>query len=191
MRILKTLLPAVLLTVAVASRAQDTTTSSIPPPAPPERPVKTPASGFQWIPKFGIGQSRNFLLDLGIVGYSYIPDKHKAQYFDANISLRGMVGKYSMLMPKLDLQAGLLPLDPDELICFNLGLDAGMLTDFRHAAVMLVPKAGFSAATGLIRLYYLHQFLLGDRLYFPGYGRHGVMLEINISVLQGKGFRLQ
>lgn len=148
------------------------------------------ASGFQVIPKYGLGMSRNFLIDLGFVGYSYIPDKNKARYLDANIGVMALIGKHTMIMPKLDLQAGLFPLDRDELICFNLGLDAGLLIDFKRSAIMLSPKAGFSVATGLMRLYYLHNFLLKDKDLFPGYGRHGVLLEINISVLQGNGFKI-
>jgi|GEM_PF-2053342 len=145
--------------------------------------------GFQPLPKLGLGMSRNFLADLGLIGFSYIPDKRKAQYYDANISVMTLIGKHTMVLPKLDVQAGLLPIDPDELICFNLGLDAGMLTDFRERTFMLVPKAGFSLATGLLRIYYLH-FLAGNKALFPGYGRHGVLLEVNLSALQGKGFRL-
>ena len=153
---------------------------------------RKPASsaGFQVLPKLGLGMSRNFLVDLGLIGYSYIPDKSKFRYYDANISIMTYVGRHSMLMPKLDLQASVFPIDREELLCFNLGLDAGLLTDFKQTSVMLTPKAGFSLATGLLRIYYLHNFLLRDKDLFPGYGRHGVLLEINISVLQGKGFRL-
>ncbi|WP_157976995.1 hypothetical protein [Taibaiella helva] len=153
---------------------------------------RKPASsaGFQVLPKLGLGMSRNFLVDLGLIGYSYIPDKSKFRYYDANISIMTYIGRHMMIMPKLDLQAAVFPIDREELLCFNLGLDAGLLTDFKQTSVMLTPKAGFSLATGLLRIYYLHNFLLRDKDLFPGYGRHGVLLEINISVLQGKGFRL-
>lgn len=182
------LLPLWVLCAQVAA-AQEKSDTTLPPPMPVDRSVKETSSGFQVIPKLGLGMSRNFLVDLGLIGYSYIPDKRRAQYFDANIGVRAFIGKHSMLMPKLDVQAALFPLDPDELFCFNIGVDAGLLTDFKHTAVMLSPKAGFSMIMGLVRIYYLHQFLLKDRELFPGYGRHGVMLEINISTLQGKGFR--
>ncbi|WP_162902742.1 hypothetical protein [Taibaiella koreensis] len=176
--------------------------SGIPAPAQEQRDsAKTvvpdttnvkPASsaGFQLLPKLGLGMSRNFLVDIGLIGYSYIPDKSKSHYYDANISVMTYIGRHTMVMPKLDLQASLFPIDHEELLCFNVGLDAGLLTDFRQSAIMLTPKAGFSLATGLLRLYYLHNFLLRDKTLFPGYGRHGVLLEINISVLQGKGFKL-
>jgi hypothetical protein len=169
--------------------AQEKSDTTMPPPMPVDRSVQETSSGFQVIPKLGLGVSRNFLADLGLIGYSYIPDKRKSQYFDANIGVRALIGRHSMLMPKLDIQAALFPLDPDELFCFNVGADAGLVTDFKRTSVMLVPKAGFSVAMGLVRIYYLHQFLLKDRELFPGYGRHGVMLEVNISTLQGKGFR--
>lgn len=170
-------------------QAQDTRdTSYVPPKMDSIRPT-LPSSGFQAIPKFGLGVSRNFLIDLGLIGYSYIPDKNRAQYFDANISVMALIGKHTMIMPKLDLQAGLFGLDSDDLFCFNLGVDAGLLTDFKKSTLMVSPKAGFSFATGLVRLYYLYNVLLDDKILFPGFGRHGVMLEFNISVLQGKGFK--
>lgn len=150
---------------------------------------RVPSSGFQFIPKFGLGMSRNFLIDLGLIGYSFIPDKNKAQYFDANISVMTFIGKHTMIMPKLDLQGGLFAFDSDDLVCFNLGVDAGWLTDFKQSGFMVTPKAGLSVATGLVRLNYLYNVLLKDKALFPGYGRHGVLLEINISVLQGKGFK--
>jgi hypothetical protein len=179
-----------LVVYAKPCAAQDST--SMPPPitAPFDtaRPVVS-SHGFQVIPKLGLGGSRNFLLDLGLVGFSYIPDKNKAQYYDANISIMALIGKHTMLFPKLDLQAGLFAFDSDDLICFNIGADAGLLTDFKRSAFMITPKAGLSVASGLVRLYYLHNFLLEDKLLFPGYGRHGVLLEFNISVLQGKGFK--
>lgn len=153
-------------------------------------PSSGASGGFQVLPKLGLGMSRNFLVDVGLLGYSYIPDKTKAAYYDANISVMTYIGKHTMVMPKLDLQAGLFPLDHDDLICFNLGVDAGLLTDFKQSAVMITPKAGFSVASGLLRLYYLHNFLLKDKDIFPGYGRHGVLLEVNISVLQGKGLKI-
>ncbi len=185
-RILSPLL--LLLTVCIAN-AQEKADTTLPPPMPLDRSVKETSSGLQVLPKLGLGMSRNFLADLGLIGYSYIPDKRKAQYIDVNVGVRAFIGKYSMLMPKLDVQAALFPLDPDELFCFNVGADAGLVTDFKNTAVMLSPKAGFSVAMGLVRIYYLHQFLLKDQVLFPGYGRHGVMLEVNISTLQGKGFR--
>ncbi len=171
-------------------RAQGVADTTAPPLMPPEHRAKESSMGFQVLPKFGLGMSRNLLLDLGLIGYSIVPDKRKARYYDANIGVRFFIGKHSMLMPKLDLQAALFPLDPDDLLCFNLGLDAGLLTDFKHTALMLAPKAGFSLASGLLRLYYLYQVLPQDKILFPGYGRHGVMLELNLSILQGKGFRL-
>lgn len=178
----------ILLLVPLPGAAQtpaDTITAVLPVPV---RAHST--AGFQVLPKLGLGISRNFLLDVGLISYSYIPDKNKAQYYDANISVLTLIGKHTMVMPKLDMQAALFALDRDELICFNLGADAGLLTDFKHSTVMLTPKAGFSVATGLLRLYYLHQFLLGDKTLFPGYGRHSVLLEINVSVLQGHGFKM-
>lgn len=167
--------------------AQDST--QVAPAPKPELRAKAPSSGFQAIPKLGLGMSRNFLLDVGLAGYSYIPDKNKAQYFDANISVMALIGSHTMLYPKLDLQAGLFALDADDLVCFNLGVDAGVLTDFNRSSFMVTPKAGLSFATGLVRIYYLHNFLVDDKLLFPGYGRNGILLEINISTLQGKGFR--
>jgi hypothetical protein len=190
MSYLTRILPLLLLVLcSYMANAQEKADTTLPPPMPVDRSVKETSSGFQVIPKLGLGMSRNFLVDLGLIGYSYIPDKRKAQYFDANIGVRAFIGRHSMLMPKLDVQAALFPLDPDELFCFNIGADAGLVTDFKNTAVMLSPKAGFSVAMGLLRIYYLHQFILKDRLLFPGYGRHGVMLEINLSTLQGKGFR--
>jgi hypothetical protein len=167
--------------------AQDSMT--VAPEPKPELKAREPSSGFQFIPKFGLGASRNFLIDLGLIGYSYIPDKNKAQYFDGNISVMALIGRHTMLYPKLDLQAGLFALDGDDLVCFNLGVDVGLLTDFKRSSFMVTPKAGLSFATGLIRIYYLHNFLVDDKLLFPGYGRNGVLLEINISTLQGKGFK--
>jgi hypothetical protein len=171
--------------------AQDSVGVSMPPPSSVIDSVKppVPSSGFQFIPKLGLGMSRNFLIDLGLIGYSFIPDKNKAQYFDANISVMAFLGKHTMIMPKLDLQAGLFAFDSDDLVCFNLGADAGLLTDFKQSAFMVTPKAGLSVATGLVRLNYLYNVLLKDKALFPGYGRHGILLEINISVLQGKGFK--
>jgi hypothetical protein len=180
----------VLIVCLTASTAQDSiVVSASPVSAADTLKPPVPSSGFQFIPKLGFGMSRNFLIDLGLIGYSFIPDKNKAQYFDANISVMAFIGKHTMIMPKLDLQAGLFAFDSDDLICFNLGVDAGLLTDFKQSAFMVTPKAGLSIATGLVRLNYLHNILLEDRALFPGYGRHGVLLEINISVLQGKGFK--
>lgn len=148
------------------------------------------SSGFQWVPKLGIGISRNFLLDVGLIGYSYIPNRDKAQYYDANISLRTLIGKHTMLMPKLELNAALFPIDNDELITFNIGADAGLLTDFKRTAIVLAPKAGFAIATGLVRINYLYNFLLDEWQLYPGLGRHAVLLEINISAFQGKGLKM-
>lgn len=181
----------VAMTSLTSVMAQDSVGISKPAPEPVVDTAKppVPSSGFQFIPKLGLGMSRNFLADLGLIGYSFIPDKNKAQYFDANISVMAFLGKHTMIMPKLDLQAGLFAFDSDDLVCFNLGADAGWLTDFKQSAIMVTPKAGLSVATGLVRLNYLYNVLLKDKALFPGYGRHGILLEINISVLQGKGFK--
>lgn len=189
MRSFKWALVFLMLCTGIAA-GQERTDTTMPPPMPPQPLVKEPSYGFQILPKLGLGISRNFLVDLGLIGYSYIPDKRKAQYFDANVGVRAFIGKHSMIMPKLDLQAALFALDPDDLVCFNLGADIGFVTDFKQTSFMLSPKAGVSVASGLVRCYYLHHLLLKDQILFPGYGRHGVMLEINISVLQGKGFRV-
>lgn len=181
----------VVMVCLTSATAQDSVVVRVPAAAHTTDTLKppVPSSGFQIIPKFGLGMSRNFLIDLGLIGYSFIPDKNKAQYFDASISVMAFIGKHTMIMPKLDLQAGLFSFDSDDLICFNLGVDAGWLTDFKQSAFMVTPKAGLSVATGLVRLNYLHNVLFKDKALFPGYGRHGVLLEINISVLQGKGFK--
>lgn len=189
MRIRNFLSGTVLLLAIVACTLQASAQSPADTLLPVTASRPDHSAGFQLIPKLGLGMSRNFLVDLGLIGYSYIPNKNKAQYYDANISVMLLAGKHTMLLPKIDLQAGLFPLDKDELVCFNLGFDAGLLTDFSQSTVQLTPKAGFSVATGLVRIYYLHSFLLGDKALFPGYGRHGVLLEVNISVLQGRGFK--
>lgn len=176
--------PATLLLLSFRSPAQSDSLS-----AAPLKP-REPSAGFQLIPKLGLGFSRNFLADLGLIAYSYVPDKNKARYFDLNLGVMGLFGKHTMMMPKLDMQAGLFSLDREALLCFNVGADAGWLTDFDNSTIMISPKAGLSFATGLIRLNYLYNILPGgDRTLFPGLGRHGVMLEVNISVLQGKGFK--
>jgi len=148
------------------------------------------SSGVQWVPKFGLGMSRNFLVDVGLVAYNFIPDKSKAQYYDANLSVMVLIGRHTMAFPKLDLNASLFPIDPDELITFNLGGEAGVLIDFKQSTGMLSPKAGLAAATGLIRLYYHYNFLLSDFKDYPGMGRHAITLEVNISAFQGRGLKM-
>jgi len=148
------------------------------------------SSGFQFLPKLGLGMSRNFLVDVGLVAFNYMPERTKAQYFDANISVMTLIGKHTMVMPKLDMNAALFPIDNDELITFNLGADVGLLTDFKQSTIMISPKAGFSAASGFIRLYYHYNFVLADFKQYPGLGRHAVTLEVNISAFQGKGLKM-
>lgn len=148
------------------------------------------SSGLQWVPKLGVGVSRNFLLDVGLIGYSYIPNRDKAQYYDANISVMILIGRHTLVMPKFEMNAALFPIDKDELITFNIGADAGLLTDFKRTAIVLAPKAGFALATGLVRINYLYNFLLDERQLYPGLGRHAVLLEINISAFQGKGLKM-
>ena len=148
------------------------------------------SAGVQWLPKIGLGISRNFMVDVGFVGYSYIPDKNKAKYYDANIGVMTLIGRHTMVMPKLDLNAGFLPLDSDDLFTLNAGADVGLLTDFKKSAIVLSPKAGLSAAMGLFRLYYHYNILFEEYRLYPGLGRHAVTLELNISILQGKGLKV-
>lgn len=145
--------------------------------------------GFQVLPQLGIGMSRNFLLDIGLCAFSYEPSKNSGRYFDANIGVMAYFGKHTMLMPRIELNAGILPLDKEELLCLDIGADFGWLTDFDRSGIMITPKAGFSFASGLFRLHYLYN-ILADNKYIPGYGRHGVLFEINISSLRGKGIRI-
>ncbi|RYZ45366.1 MAG: hypothetical protein EOP49_25340, partial [Sphingobacteriales bacterium] len=69
---------AALVTFGFATaQAQDTAKVTMPPESHVDttRPP-VPSSGFQVIPKLGLGGSRNFLLDMGLIGYSHIPDKN-------------------------------------------------------------------------------------------------------------------
>lgn len=142
-------------------------------------------AGFQFPAKLGLGVSRNFLVDAGLVSFSYIPKANSARYYDALFDLELLAGKHTMLMPKLELNAGLLPVGKDELFVINIGVETGLLTDFKNQGFVVSPKAGVSIGQGLFRLYYLRNFLSGDVL-LPGFGRNSVLLEINIASLQGR-----
>ena len=141
--------------------------------------------GFQYPAKLGLGMSRNFLVDVGLLSFSYIPKENKAHYYDALFDVEVLIGKHTMVMPKLELNAGLLPIGKDDVFVVNIGAEAGVLTDFKQSGFILSPKAGVSVGQGLFRLYYLRNFLAGNPV-LAGFGRNSVVLEINIASLQGK-----
>lgn len=152
-------------------------------------PVKAQEMGFQYPAKLGLGMSRNFLVDVGLLSFSYIPKANNARYYDALFDVEALIGKHTMLMPKIELNAGILPVGQEELFVLNIGLEAGVLTDFKQSGFVLSPKAGVSIGQGLFRLYYLRNFLSGNPL-LPGFGRNSVVFEINIASLQGKKIKI-
>ncbi len=151
--------------------------------------LKAQETGFQYPAKFGLGMSRNFLIDAGLVSFSYIPRANSARYYDALLGVAVLIGKHTMLMPKLELNAGLLPLGSDELFVVNVGVEGGLLTDFKQSGFVVSPKVGLSIGQGLFRLHYLRNFLSGNPI-LPGFGGNSVVLEINIASLQGKKIKV-
>jgi hypothetical protein len=147
--------------------------------------VSAQEMGFQYPAKLGLGMSRNFLIDVGLVAFSYIPKENKAHYYDALLDVQVLIGKHTMLMPKLEVNAGLLPIGKDDVFVINIGAEAGVLTDFKQSGFVLSPKAGISIGQGIFRIYYLRNFLSGGSE-LPGFGRNSVVLELNIASLQGK-----
>lgn len=151
--------------------------------------LKAQEMGFQYPAKLGLGMSRNFLVDAGLLAFSYIPKANSARYYDALLDVQVLIGKHSMLMPKLELNAGILPVGSDELFVLNIGMEGGVLTDFKESGFVWSPKIGLSVGQGLFRLHYLRNFLSGNPL-LPGFGRNSVVLEINIASLQGKKMKV-
>lgn len=142
-------------------------------------------AGFQFPAKLGLGMSRNFVVDAGLASFSYIPKAGSARYYDALLDVAVLIGKHTMLLPKVELNAGILPVGSDAFFVLNIGAETGVLTDFKQAALMLSPKAGVSVGQGLFRLHYLRNILAGNTV-FPGFGSNTVQLEINIASLQGR-----
>ncbi len=153
------------------------------------RPVMGQERGFQFPAKLGLGMSRNFLLDAGVVAFSYIPKANSARYYDGLLDVEVLIGRHTMVMPKLELNAGILPLGSEGLVVLNAGAETGLLTDFKQAGWVLSPKLGLSVGQGLFRLYYLRNILLNDPV-LPGFGRNSVVLEINIASLQGRRMKV-
>ncbi|PSK95057.1 hypothetical protein [Taibaiella chishuiensis] len=153
------------------------------------RPVYAQESGFQFPAKLGLGMSRNFLLDAGLVAFSYIPKANSPRYYDALLDVEVLIGRHTMVMPKLELNAGILPVGGDGLFVINAGAETGLLTDFKQAGWVFSPKVGVSIGQGLFRLYYLRNILLNDPV-LPGFGRNSVVLEINIASLQGRRMKV-
>lgn len=147
--------------------------------------VKAQEAGFQFPAKLGLGMSRNFVADAGLASFSYIPKAGSARYYDALLAVAVLIGKHTMLLPKIEVNAGILPVGSDAFFVVNIGAETGILTDFKQAALMLSPKAGVSVGQGLFRLYYLRNILAGDAV-LPGFGRNTVQLDINIASLQGR-----